>query len=74
MQVPVSIIQFWFIRLCNVDVLIQGYRGTEAFVATQWPLEDTVVDFWRLLKDHEVQQVVLLEQLSLKVRNTDTVL
>ncbi|ELT91842.1 hypothetical protein CAPTEDRAFT_104954, partial [Capitella teleta] len=47
-------------------VRVPAYKGTENFVATQWPLEDTVVDFWRLVKDHDVQHVVLLEQLSLK--------
>ncbi|ELU14002.1 hypothetical protein CAPTEDRAFT_190048 [Capitella teleta] len=32
-----------------------------------WPLEDTVFDFWRLVKDHDGQHIVLLEQLSLKI-------
>ncbi|ELU05077.1 hypothetical protein CAPTEDRAFT_147624 [Capitella teleta] len=48
-------------------VQVPGYKGTDTFVATQWPLEDTVVDFWRLVKDNGVQHIVLLEQLSPKV-------
>ncbi|ELT98734.1 hypothetical protein CAPTEDRAFT_198564 [Capitella teleta] len=52
--------------VCDVIIMLQGYKGTENFFATQWPLEDTVVDFWRLVKDHEVQHIVLLEQLSLQ--------
>ncbi|ELT96666.1 hypothetical protein CAPTEDRAFT_210862 [Capitella teleta] len=48
-------------------VQVPGYRGKDNFVATQWPLEDTVVDFWRLVKDHDVQHIVLLEELSLKI-------
>ncbi|ELU16877.1 hypothetical protein CAPTEDRAFT_96484 [Capitella teleta] len=47
-------------------VQVPGYKGTDSFIATQWPLEDTVVDFWRLVRDHGVQHIVLLEQLSLK--------
>ncbi|ELU11150.1 hypothetical protein CAPTEDRAFT_192799 [Capitella teleta] len=47
-------------------VQVPGYKGTENFIATQWPLEDTVVDFWRLVKDHDIQHIVLLEQLSLQ--------
>ncbi|ELU12231.1 hypothetical protein CAPTEDRAFT_199909 [Capitella teleta] len=43
-----------------------AYKGKDNFVATQWPLEDTVVDFWRLIKDHDVQHIVLLEELSMK--------
>ncbi|ELU05087.1 hypothetical protein CAPTEDRAFT_218565, partial [Capitella teleta] len=46
---------------------LKGYRGKENFAATQWPLEDTVVDFWRLVKDHDVQHIVLLEELSMKI-------
>ncbi|ELU13927.1 hypothetical protein CAPTEDRAFT_198814, partial [Capitella teleta] len=48
-------------------VQVPGYKGTDTFVATQWPLEDTVVDFWRLVKDNGVQHIVLLEQLSPKI-------
>jgi protein tyrosine phosphatase len=51
--------------------MLQGYKKTDNFVATQWPLEDTVVDFWRLVKDHDVQHIVLLEQLSLKVSQSE---
>ncbi|ELT90419.1 hypothetical protein CAPTEDRAFT_195264 [Capitella teleta] len=48
-------------------VRVPGYKKTDSFVATQWPLEDTVVDFWRLVKDNCVQHIVLLEELSLKI-------
>ncbi|ELU06954.1 hypothetical protein CAPTEDRAFT_157948 [Capitella teleta] len=45
-------------------VQVPGYKGKDNFVATQWPLEDTVVDFWRLAKDHSVQHIILLEELN----------
>ncbi|ELU01446.1 hypothetical protein CAPTEDRAFT_218649, partial [Capitella teleta] len=48
-------------------VQVPGYRGKDNFVATQWPLEDTVVDFWRLVNDHDVQHIVLLEELTLQI-------
>ncbi|ELU01409.1 hypothetical protein CAPTEDRAFT_200984, partial [Capitella teleta] len=48
-------------------VQVPGYKGEDNFVATQWPLEDTVIDFWRLVKDHKVRHIVLLEELSLKI-------
>ncbi|ELT89762.1 hypothetical protein CAPTEDRAFT_90491, partial [Capitella teleta] len=52
-------------------VQVPGYKGEDIFVATQWPLKDTVIDFWRLVKDHEVQHIVLLEELSLKVSDAN---
>jgi protein tyrosine phosphatase len=54
--------------------MLQGYKGKDNFVATQWPMEDTVVDFWRLVKDHGVQHIVLLEELSLQVSQISQVL
>lgn len=47
----------------NCDHL-QSYKKKTAFIATHWPLEDTVVDFWRLIRDYEVCHIILLEELT----------
>ena len=43
-------------------VCYQGYRERRAYIATQLPLPDTVVDLWRLLYDHKCSSIFLLEQ------------
>ena len=30
---------------------LQGYKSTGAYILTQMPMPDTVVDFWRLVYD-----------------------
>jgi hypothetical protein len=47
--------------------LSKGYKSSGQFIATQWPLDDTVVDFWRLIKDYDVQNIVILEDMFQKV-------
>lgn len=46
---------------------MQSYKKKKAFFATQWPLEDTVIDFWRMVSDYEVCNIVILEHLAAKV-------
>ncbi|ELT91992.1 hypothetical protein CAPTEDRAFT_190735 [Capitella teleta] len=45
---------------------IQGFRSQSSYIVTQWPLEETMVDFWRLVMDYRVKDVFLLEQASVK--------
>ncbi|ELT91834.1 hypothetical protein CAPTEDRAFT_194146 [Capitella teleta] len=49
------------------DIVLKVMEERLHVLPDVWPLEDTVVDFWRLVKDHGVQHIVLLEQLSLKI-------
>ena len=34
------------------------------FLVTQYPLKDTVVDFWTMVYDHECSVVVILESVN----------
>jgi netrin-G3 ligand len=43
---------------------VDGYRKRAEFIATQGPLEDTVIDFWRMVWDYSIQCVVMLTNLK----------
>lgn len=43
-------------------VYADSYRMKDAFILTQWPLQETIVDFWRLLWDHRLKAIVLLNE------------
>ncbi|XP_052804030.1 receptor-type tyrosine-protein phosphatase alpha-like [Mya arenaria] len=43
-------------------VYIPTYRENEKYIVTQFPLQNTVNDFVRLLWDHNIRDVVLLDQ------------
>ncbi|XP_052803536.1 uncharacterized protein LOC128233749 isoform X2 [Mya arenaria] len=42
-------------------VFIPTYRDAEKYIVTQYPLQNTVLDFVRLLWDHSIEDVVLLD-------------
>ncbi|XP_064626706.1 receptor-type tyrosine-protein phosphatase alpha-like isoform X2 [Lineus longissimus] len=44
-------------------VHVDGFAQKNTFIATQFPLPSTVVDFWRLVYDHEVETIVTMEPL-----------
>lgn len=50
----------------NISVIFfsQAYKSKRSFIATQMPLKDTVVDFWRLLYEQQVSTIVMLNQLG----------
>ncbi|CAG2257829.1 unnamed protein product [Mytilus edulis] len=45
-------------------VIIPGYTHDSKILVTQCPLEETVVDFWTMVYDHNSPIVVLLDQLN----------
>ena len=44
-------------------ISFQGYRHTNAYIVTQWPLKSTVNDIWRLVYDYNIPTVVLLNDI-----------
>lgn len=48
----------------SVKFFSQAYKSKRSFIATQMPLKDTVVDFWRLLYEQQVSTIVMLNQLG----------
>ena len=43
--------------------LWQGYRHTNAYIVTQWPLKSTINDIWRLVYDYNIPTMVLLNDM-----------
>ena len=39
---------------------VQGYKNTQAFIATQGPLEITVEDFWRMVYEYRSKCIVMM--------------
>ncbi|CAF0950892.1 unnamed protein product [Rotaria sordida] len=45
-------------------VFVNSYRQTPNYIVTQYPLPHTCIDFWRLVYDHNVSIIMLLESIS----------
>ena len=45
---------------CFFFYLFQSFQQREAFIATQAPLDTTVVDFWRMTWEYEANCIVML--------------
>eukprot|EP00057_Strongylocentrotus_purpuratus_P004355 XP_003728528.2 PREDICTED: tyrosine-protein phosphatase non-receptor type 9 isoform X2 [Strongylocentrotus purpuratus] len=43
---------------------MSGYSKKNAFIATQMPLDSTVLDFWRLVHDYRISTIIMLNQLN----------
>ena len=41
-------------------VFADGYRRADEFICTEWPMHDTMPDFWSMLYDHDIKTVVVL--------------
>ncbi|VDI22601.1 receptor-type tyrosine-protein phosphatase T [Mytilus galloprovincialis] len=45
-------------------VFLPGYKNKKAFIVTQMPLEQTKIDLWRLVYDHNIHTIVMLNQVK----------
>ena len=43
-------------------MFLQGYESTQAFIATQGPLENTVNDFWKMIYEYRSKCIVMLNK------------
>ncbi len=39
---------------------ISGYQGPKSYIATQAPLPETVIDFWRMIWELEISNIVMV--------------
>ncbi len=58
--------------MCGFLHFPQGYMGGTLFIATQMPLPDTTVDFWRMVYDYKCKTAIMLNTIGLddKVKTT----
>lgn len=51
-------------------VFVQGYKRKKEFIITQMPLSTTKTEFWRLIEEHGVHIIVMMNNESeAKVKN-----
>lgn len=43
---------------------IEAYDNSESFIITQDPLPNTIMDFWRMVSEHNVTNIVMLSELG----------
>ncbi|CAH0731592.1 unnamed protein product, partial [Brenthis ino] len=43
---------------------VEAYDNTEGFIITQDPLPSTIMDFWRMVSEHNVSTIVMLSELG----------
>lgn len=63
------IIHFKFVCFPIYLVSSQSYRQPAAFIVTQYPLPNTVKDFWRLVYDYGCTSIVMLNEVDLSQVN-----
>ena len=39
---------------------MQGYRQCGAYIATQTPMDNTVIDFWKMIWEYQCKTIVML--------------
>ena len=47
---------------------VEGYRAQRRFIAAQGPLPETVVDFWRMVWEHNVHLIIMVTNLQERYR------
>lgn len=50
-------------------VVLPSHKQRKAFILTQMPLTDTVVDFWRMINDFEIKTIIMFNSESSKTDN-----
>lgn len=45
-------------------MIFQGYRSNETCILTQFPLRETIVDFWRMIWDYQLKSIVMLDDIE----------
>lgn len=43
---------------------MQGYDRSLSFIITQDPLESTVIEFWRMIKEQSITTLVMLSEIG----------
>ncbi|CAF1025802.1 unnamed protein product [Adineta steineri] len=44
-------------------VFVNSYRQTSNYIITQYPLPHTLIDFWRLIYDHNISLIMLIDSI-----------
>lgn len=47
---------------------IQGFNSLREFIITQHPLQNTVIDFWQMVWDHNAQTIIMISVIDNQVR------
>jgi len=50
-------------------VFVDGYKQKDAFIVTQMPLPDTIMDFWTMVYDHKCRTIIMMNELNAKDEN-----
>ena len=53
---------------CTWVCFLQGYRKSDEFIVTQYPLESTKEDFWRMVWDRNSPVIIVLQSEEEEVR------
>jgi len=48
----------------TTSIVFQGYKRRNEFIITQMPLSTTKTDFWRLVEEHDVHIIVMMNNVS----------
>ena len=48
----------------NIGKYFQGFKRKNAYILTQAPMPSTVVDFWRMIYDHDSYSIVMLNDME----------
>jgi hypothetical protein len=57
--------------LNGFTVVFQGYYQENNFLITQWPMQHTVNDIWRLIYDYKITSLVVLNEQKFSRVSTD---
>lgn len=50
-------------------VFMSGIKCLDEYIATEWPLDQTIDSFWKMVADYRVENVILLQDAQLKACN-----